>query len=157
MGADNWIAVLSADHGVCPLPEIAKRIIADHFTPGGKAPDQPFKLTAMPTLKPGRKLLDHAGTISADVALHVRTSAAAGSDDLADTVDYGQVANSVHALIVGEPVDLIETLAERIADACLGFPGVERVKVTVHKPHAPIEVPFDDVELRIVREQSGDA
>lgn len=94
---------------------------------------------------------------SVDITLDVRTSAAAGSDDLADTVDYGQVASSVHALIVGEPVDLIETLAERIAEACLGFQGVEQVTVTVHKPHAPIEVPFDDVELRIVREQSGDA
>lgn len=94
---------------------------------------------------------------SVDVTLDVRTTAAAGSDDLADTVDYGQVANAVHALVVGEPVDLIETLAERIAAACLGFTGVERVKVTVHKPHAPIEVPFDDVELRIVREQRGDA
>lgn len=88
---------------------------------------------------------------SVDVTLEVGTSAAADSDDLADTVDYGQVANAVHALIVGEPVDLIETLAERIAEACLGFGGVQRVKVTVHKPHAPIEVPFDDVELRIVR------
>ena len=92
-----------------------------------------------------------------DVTLDVRTSAAADSDDLADTVDYGLVANAVHAVIVGEPVDLIETLAERIAAACLGFPGVERVKVTVHKPHAPIEVPFDDVQLRIVREKRGDA
>jgi 7,8-dihydroneopterin aldolase/epimerase/oxygenase len=94
---------------------------------------------------------------SVDVCLDVRTSTAADSDDLADTVDYGQVATAVHALVVGEPVDLIETLAERIASACLAFAGVERVAVTVHKPHAPIEVPFDDVELTIVRERRGDA
>ena len=94
---------------------------------------------------------------SVDVTLDVRTAAAAGSDDLADTVDYGQVANAVHALIVGEPVDLVEALAERVAASCLGFRGVEQVTVTVHKPHAPIEVPFDDVELRIVRGQRGDA
>lgn len=94
---------------------------------------------------------------SVDVSLDVRTAAAAGSDDLADTVDYGQVATAVHAVVVGEPVDLIETLAERIATACLAFPGVERVAVTVHKPHAPIEVPFDDVELHIVRERRDDA
>lgn len=94
---------------------------------------------------------------SVDVTLEVRTSTAAGSDTLADTVDYGHVANAVHALIVGESVDLIETLAERIAEACLDFTGVDRVKVTVHKPHAPIEVPFDDVELRIVRGKRGDA
>ena len=47
--------------------------------------------------------------------------------------------------------------AERVAAACLRFRGVEQVTVTVHKPHAPIEVPFDDVELRIVRGQRGDA
>lgn len=88
---------------------------------------------------------------SVDVTLDVATSGAASSDDLADTVDYGLVANAVHALIVGEPVDLIETLAERIASACLAFAGVQQVAVVVHKPHAPIEVPFDDVELRIVR------
>jgi dihydroneopterin aldolase len=94
---------------------------------------------------------------SVDVRLDVQTATAAGSDALVDTVDYGQVANAVHALIVGEPVDLIETLAERIAEACLAFGGVRRVAVTVHKPHAPIEVPFDDVELRIVREPHGGA
>lgn len=88
---------------------------------------------------------------SVDVTLDVATTGAASSDDLADTVDYGVVANAVHALIVGEPVDLIETLAERIATACLALGGVEQVEVTVHKPHAPIEVPFDDVTLRIVR------
>ena len=86
-----------------------------------------------------------------DVELEVGTTAAARSDDLADTVDYGQVAIAVHALIVGEPVDLVETLAERIADACLAFGGVHAVSVTVHKPSAPIPVPFDDVQLRIRR------
>lgn len=88
-----------------------------------------------------------------DVELEVATASAARSDDLADTVDYGQVATAVHGLIVGEPVDLIETLAERVADACLAFPGVRAVHVTVHKPSAPITVPFDDVELRITRRQ----
>ena len=86
-----------------------------------------------------------------DVCLDVSTRAAAGSDDLSETVDYGLVARAVHALVVGPPVDLIETLAEQVASACLGFPGVRRVAVTVHKPHAPIDVPFDDVEVRIVR------
>jgi 7,8-dihydroneopterin aldolase/epimerase/oxygenase len=86
-----------------------------------------------------------------DVTMDVSTAAAAGSDLLADTVDYGLVANAVHAVIVGQPVDLVETLAERIADACLAFSGVDRVAVTVHKPNAPIEVPFHDVELRIER------
>lgn len=91
---------------------------------------------------------------SVDVCLDVSTSTAAGSDDLADTVDYGQVAIAVHALIVGEPVDLVETLAERVAAACLAFQGVEQVEVVVHKPSAPIPVPFDDVQLRIVRRRA---
>ena len=86
-----------------------------------------------------------------DVVLDVSTSTAASSDVLDDTVDYGAVAVAVHELITGEPVDLIETLAERIAQACLGFAGVIRVAVTVHKPSAPIPVSFDDVEVRIVR------
>jgi len=90
---------------------------------------------------------------SIDVSLDVRTSTAAASDDLSDTVDYGLVAQAVHAVIVGEPVDLVETLAQKVADACLAFPGVSRVAVTVHKPHAPIPVPFDDVEIRIVRDR----
>lgn len=90
---------------------------------------------------------------SVDVVLDVLTSAAASSDDLADTVDYGAVSVAVHELIVGEPVDLIETLAERIAAACLAFAGVARVEITVHKPSAPIPVPFRDVQLRIVRER----
>ena len=92
-----------------------------------------------------------------DVVLCLDTAAAAGSDDLAQTVDYGEVANAVHALIVGEPVDLIETLAERIAAACLQWPAVDWVEVTVHKPQAPIEVPFDDVEIRILRLREDDA
>jgi dihydroneopterin aldolase len=86
-----------------------------------------------------------------DVVLTLDTSRAGRTDDLAQTVDYGAVATDVHALIVGEPVDLIETLAERIAESCLRWDAVDQVEVTVHKPQAPIEVPFDDVEVSIVR------
>lgn len=90
-----------------------------------------------------------------DVCLAVSTRSAADSDELADTVDYGAVAHAVHELIVGWQVDLIETLAEQIAQACLRFSGVAAVGVTVHKPHAPIAVPFDDVTVHI--ERSRDA
>lgn len=86
-----------------------------------------------------------------DVALEVDLRRSASSDDLADTVDYGTVASDVHALITGEPYDLIETLAEEIATACLRHRAVECVTVTVHKPQAPITVPFDDVAVRITR------
>jgi dihydroneopterin aldolase len=94
---------------------------------------------------------------SVDVTLSLDTSRAGRSDELAQTVDYGVVASDVHALIVGDPVDLIETLAERIADACLRWPAVDDVSVTVHKPRAPIEVPFDDVEVSITRRRGDDA
>ena len=86
-----------------------------------------------------------------DINVHLASSKAAKSDALADTVNYAVVADLVHERIIGEPVDLIETLAENIAAAVLSLSGVSSVEVTVHKPQAPITVPFDDVALRIVR------
>jgi 7,8-dihydroneopterin aldolase/epimerase/oxygenase len=86
-----------------------------------------------------------------DLVIETDTGAAAKSDDVADTVDYGLIASTAIAIVEGEPVDLIETLAQRIADACLVEPKVERVQVTVHKPDAPLAVPFDDVAVTIER------
>lgn len=86
-----------------------------------------------------------------DLALGLDTAPAAASDDLARTVHYGVLAEQVAAVVSGEPVDLIETLAQRIADTCLAFEPVEEVEVTVHKPDAPITVPFDDVTVTITR------
>ena len=90
-------------------------------------------------------------TFFADVIVAVDTERAAGSDDLADTVDYSQIAQAVHAELSGDPVDLIETLAERIAVRCLSFAGVQAVEIALHKPQAPVGVPVSDVILRIVR------
>ena len=73
------------------------------------------------------------------------------SDSLENTVDYGDIAVRVHNVITGESVALIETLAQQIADSCLQVPGVESVTVVVHKPAAPIPVPFDDVTITITR------
>ena len=86
-----------------------------------------------------------------DVTLFLLPSTAASSDELSDTVDYGAASQLVFDHIVGEPVSLIETLAENVAAALLGMPGIEQVEVTVHKPQAPIPVPFDNVALRILR------
>lgn len=86
-----------------------------------------------------------------DVVLEVDTRAAAASDALADTVDYGTVADAVVAVVEGEPLDLVEALAGRIADRCLAERGVLGVTVTVHKPQAPIAVPFADVSVTITR------
>jgi dihydroneopterin aldolase len=90
-------------------------------------------------------------TFIVDAALSVDTRAAAAGDDLSATADYGTIAEKIVALIEGEPVNLIETLAERIASACLSDPAVREVEITVHKPDAPISVPFDDVTVTIRR------
>lgn len=90
-----------------------------------------------------------------DVTLSVDTRPAAASDDLADTVNYGEVAAAVHARITGDPHDLIETLAERIADDCLADARVRWVEVVVHKPSAPVGVAFSDVRVRIIRQREG--
>lgn len=86
-----------------------------------------------------------------DVELALDTSQAAVDDDLSQTVHYGELALRLHRAIATEPVDLIETLAQRLADVCLAEAQVAWVDVTVHKPHAPIQVAFDDVSLTIHR------
>ena len=90
-------------------------------------------------------------TFVIDLALGVDTTAAAASDDLRDTVDYGSLVASVKAAVEKDPVDLIETLAQRIADVCLLGGRVEWARVTVHKPDAPIDATFSDVALTITR------
>lgn len=88
----------------------------------------------------------------ADVVLTLPLGPAAASDDVADTVHYGEVAEQVAAILAGDPADLIETVAERIAGAVLaGWPLVDAVAVTVHKPAAPIPVPFGDVAVTVRR------
>lgn len=89
-----------------------------------------------------------------DLVLWVSTREAAASDDLSDTVDYGTLAVDVAALVSGDPVQLIETLAERVAERCLADSRVQAVEVTVHKPQAPIPVPFDDVTVTILRSRA---
>lgn len=86
-----------------------------------------------------------------DVELGLDTRRAAGTDRLSDTVNYGDLAVRLHAAVASDPVDLIETLAQRLANVCLAQPPVDWVDVTVHKPHAPIPVQFDDVSLTIHR------
>jgi dihydroneopterin aldolase len=86
-----------------------------------------------------------------DVELALDTRRAASGDDLAETVHYGELAERLHHAIAADPVDLIETLAQRLADVCLAESPVAWVDVTVHKPQAPIRVAFDDVSLTIHR------
>lgn len=86
-----------------------------------------------------------------DVVLTTDTAHAAMTDDLSQTIDYAAVAILVNEHVTGEPVALLETLAERIADDILATTPAHAVTVTVHKPQAPIPVPFDDVTISIDR------
>ena len=90
-----------------------------------------------------------------DLALGIDSRPAAASDDLRDTVDYGNLVAQVKAAVEKDPVDLIETLAQRIADVCLWDARVEWARVTVHKPDAPIDANFSDVALTITRKRQG--
>ena len=86
-----------------------------------------------------------------DAVLEVSTAAAAASDALADTVDYGDLAQRLAAIVAGAPVNLIETLVSRLADECLVNPRVSAATVTVHKPQAPIPLAFADVAVTVHR------
>jgi 7,8-dihydroneopterin aldolase/epimerase/oxygenase len=88
-----------------------------------------------------------------DAVLWLDTRAAAAADDLSLTVDYGALAARLAAIVSGEPVALIETLADRLAAACLSASGhlVHEVEITVHKPQAPVSVRLGDVTVTIRR------
>ena len=89
-----------------------------------------------------------------DAVIHLDTSEAAAADDLTKTVDYADLAHRLVAIVGGEPVQLIESLADRLAACCLEDPRVARVELTVHKPEAPIGLDFDDVEMTVVRDRA---
>src|SRR5262245_2196573 len=77
-----------------------------------------------------------------DVVLELDLAPAATSDEVGDTVHYGELADRLVAIVAGEPVRLIETLADRLAATCLADPLVVAATVTVHKPAAPIRHSF---------------
>ena len=86
-----------------------------------------------------------------DVTAYLDLKPAAHSDDLSDTLDYGTLAGQVHEIVANESHQLIETVADRVAAHVLSDDRVARVVVTVHKPEAPIDVPFSDVAVTIER------
>jgi dihydroneopterin aldolase len=86
-----------------------------------------------------------------DLTLGLDTAPAAVSDHLRDTVDYGSLVAAVKQAVEADPVDLIETLAQRLADVCLRDGRVEWARITVHKPDAPIDATFGDVRLTVTR------
>jgi len=86
-----------------------------------------------------------------DVVVHLSLREAGASDELAQTIDYGELASRVVSAVESDPVDLIETVAERVAALVLEYPAAMMTEVTVHKPSAPIAVSFDDVSVTITR------
>jgi dihydroneopterin aldolase len=124
--------------------------------PGGGSPPELDRLAVL-----GIEAFGHHGvlpeerrdgqTFVVDLALGLDTRTAAGSDDLRDTVDYGTLVARVKEAIESDPVDLIETLAQRLVEICLEDPRVRRAEVTVHKPGAPIAARFADVTLTVTR------
>ena len=86
-----------------------------------------------------------------DATLWVPTAAAAAGDDLSRTADYAALADRLAAVAAGPPVRLIETLAQRLADAALAEPLAREVEITVHKPFAPIDHHYEDVSVTIRR------
>lgn len=86
-----------------------------------------------------------------DLDLEVDLADAAGSDRLADTIDYSELAADVAEVVTGERRNLIESVAGRIADQVLRDDRVKSVQVTVHKPEAPMPFDFDDVAVSIFR------
>lgn len=85
-----------------------------------------------------------------DVRIETNFDAAVDTDDVALTINYAEVAQDVVDSVTGERFDLIETLADHIAQKIIVRSGVMRVFVTVHKPHAPIDHEFSNVS--VVRE-----
>lgn len=86
-----------------------------------------------------------------DLEIAVDLAPAAASDDVTETIHYGELAEAVYSAVQADAVDLIETVAERVAAIALGYERAHRVTVTIHKPAAPITVPFGDVSVTIVR------
>ena len=86
-----------------------------------------------------------------DLEIAVDLAPAAASDDVTKTIHYGELAEAVYAAVQADTVDLIETVAERVAAIALGYERALQVTVTIHKPAAPITVPFGDVSVTITR------
>jgi dihydroneopterin aldolase len=88
-----------------------------------------------------------------DVVVWLDLAPAAASDDLAKTLHYGELAELVAGIVAGEPYDLIESVAGKIAEEVLADERLDAVEVTVHKPSAPIPLTFDDVAVTVRRER----
>ena len=90
-----------------------------------------------------------------DITVWIDLATAAASDDLADTLDYGKLAQRAADIVAGPPRKLIETVAGAIADDVMADERVHAVEVVVHKPSAPIPLTFADVAVAARRSRRG--
>jgi dihydroneopterin aldolase len=81
-------------------------------------------------------------------------SAAAQSDALADTLDYGALASAVKDAVAGDPLNLLEAVAMRVLRAIFVFDHARAARVTIHKPSAPMPVTLAGVSVTLYRERS---
>lgn len=89
-----------------------------------------------------------------DITLYLELAEAGQKDDLNKTVNYAEVSDTIRKIVEGSPVNLIETLSERIAEAVFNEQNlVTEQRVTVHKPEAPINGKFNDVAVTIQRKR----
>jgi dihydroneopterin aldolase len=86
-----------------------------------------------------------------DLDIELDTAGAAGSDDVADTLNYAELIDAVEAVVTGEPVDLIETLAAKVLAVVWQFPQPHTATVTVHKPGAPVSQKVADIAVTVTR------
>jgi dihydroneopterin aldolase len=90
-----------------------------------------------------------------DITVWIDLAAAAASDELADTLDYGALAQRAADVIAGEPRNLIETVAAELAEGVMTDERVHAVEVVLHKPNAPIPLAFNDVAVVARRSRRG--
>lgn len=127
---------------------------SDVAGPSMTGPDDEIRLTGL-TVTGRHGVFEHerrdGQPFVVDATLGVDTTAAAASDDLTQTVHYGELAERLAAVVAGEPCDLIETLAHRLLDVALSYELVRWAEIVVHKPQAPIALQFSDVAVRVRR------
>jgi dihydroneopterin aldolase len=82
-----------------------------------------------------------------DITAWIDLDTAAASDDLSDTVDYGELARRAAEIVGGPARNLIEGVAAEIAEDVMRDERIHAVEVVVHKPQAPMPLAFKDVSV----------
>lgn len=135
--------------------------MADSPVPDSPAPDSPAPQARDRITLTGLRVFGRHGVFDhekrdgqefvVDITAWLDLTRAAASDDLTETLHYGELAQAAAEIVAGEPYDLIESVAGRIADEVMTDDRVSAVEATVHKPSAPIPLTFADVAVTVGR------